>query len=305
MEGGAQIKKFIKLLLTTAAILVTLIILFGAMMFVDAFHQYLSGFARNHLGFDHYFSGESWFSVLAAFVAATPGVLCGILALIQTRHIHKLEARYHRPSLSLHNACLEIFWVDKINSIQSHMSQDFYERLIERKKLDTSNLFRIKLEFEAKNEIEIKAMRLKEIVFFVNGKKYNTTANIVLDEKNYKDADRKFERNFKSGKVVYCLENEYLPKISKVSAGDEKTFWKDIAQFMAYKKTPNVHCRHVQTILKVEIDYEYLEAQTEQVQVRIYWDGERNLSTEYGKNENYHGAKLETSNGYFTYDGKR
>ncbi len=76
-------------------------------------------------------------------------------------------------------------------------------------------------------------------------------------------------------------------------------------QFVGYKDSMNDHCRNVETVITAEIDYEYLEDQKEQIEIRIYWDGKNDFQEKYGQGNDFYGSKLITSNGYFTYDGKK
>lgn len=281
------------------------VILFPFFMWVDSKHQMLNESMQEFLHFEHYFGGEIWFSAIVTFTTAVPGAICGILALVQAKYIYKLETRYHRPSLSLHEASLEVFWTDKIDTLEEYVPQHLYT-LVEKIKASgsTNHIFRIGLKFETRNEIEVKKMLLKKIKFCIDGKEYSTIDDIELKKGQKNVGGNRLVRKFKDGGVIYSLEKEYLPQIDGLTQ-DESRFWKLIKQFMRYKEVLNVNCRNVETIIVAEIDYEYLENQTEQVELRIYWDGKEDFRKEYGQGDDSYGSKLETSNGYFTYDGKK
>ena len=265
----------------------------------------LNEFMQKSLNFEHYFGGEIWFSAIVTLTTAVPGAICGILALVQAKYIYKLETRYHRPSLSLHEASLEVFWTDEIDTLKKHVSQHLYTLVEKIKESGSSNnIFRIGLKFETRNEIEVKKVLVKKVVFCINGEEYSTVDDVGLKKEQKNVGGNRLVREFKNGGVVYNLENEYLPKIVGLTQDkDESRFWELIKQFVRYKEVMNIHCRNVETIITAEIDYEYLENQKEQVELRICWDGKEDFRKEYGQGDDSYGSKLETSNGYFTYDG--
>ena len=89
-------------------------------------------------GIHPHFSGDTWFSIAASGMAAIPGVFCGILALLQTERINKMEARYHRPVLGFQNASMKIMRLhderyQKKSKVKDYEEVFFCEWLVKKK----------------------------------------------------------------------------------------------------------------------------------------------------------------------------
>lgn len=289
-----KIKDYITIILGT--LLFTVCIL-SVMLMIDCYHVQIDALVEENFHFENHFSGSDWFSAILSCLTAVPGIFCGWFAIKQTERIKELESRYHRPALSLHSAELQLFWLDYISdSFQTQRIKKYFKQMKE--SMSYPYALRLELEFEAKNEIEVKGFEIEGIEFSIDDKQYNIKVdNAVLE---WQPKDRKsFSRKFNSGKIVYKCAWELYPLSIGSAREKEELFWESMKDFVNYKRVLKDEYRQMEALVSGNISYEYSENEAKHIYCRVQWDAEEGT----GRIDQFHGTQ-KTDNGFFSYDIK-
>lgn len=288
-------KTFLKIFLTMLITTLVLVAVFFLMYQIDVNHSFIDQKVEKLFKKPNYFKGEIWFSVIATCLAAVPGVLCGVLAIIQTNRIHKLEERYHRPILSLLRADMNVEWI-QLKNYQSKSSDMVLDRYIKEIKDNSklANYLELQLNFEIKNEIEVKEITTEKVIFYINGVTYPFQ---IIDSDICRDRFRYFSRQIVNGERRYFIKCVLYPyKLGKHFHGSEEDFWNGIENFTNYENRQDDEFIKIKTELIAKVQYEYAPKKGETIMGRIYW----NASSGGGRVGTL--AKRGTVDGYFTYD---
>lgn len=229
-------------------------------------------------GIHPHFSGDTWFSIAASGMAAIPGVFCGILALLQTERINKMEARYHRPVLGFQNASMKIMRLhderyQKKSKVKDYEEVFFCEWLV--KKKPEKNFKRISLELvlELKNDTEIYDIILDQISFWINNKCYIFQIEKMPERwSRY----RKCTRVFENDKYLCIINWDIFPyKIVnwKDSKDDiESVFGRDIDNFANYDRVLMDNYRTINIDIQARCYYQYSNLDYALITIRTQWD---------------------------------
>ena len=255
------------------------------------------------LGKDNHFSGEIWFSVMSSGIAAVPGIVCGVLALVQTQKLHEMEARYHRPSFGLQGAEMEVVWIwDKQYCWTEELFQrNRYVEWVKEKGHGHMypNLLALKLDIEIKNDVTVENIVIEEIRFQFVDRTYILNFDEMPDRwKQY----RRCRLIYQQGKYLVRLIWELYPytlteenKGNVIEKDIESRFWKDIELFTNYENRLDMDYQEVLMRVTARVYYEYAPKKYEIVIGRIAWD------VNDGKGRNKAKAKRSTCSGVFTY----
>lgn len=277
------------------------IIFLAILLAIDKFHDKLATLTGCILREDNFFSGETWFSVIASSIVAIPGIFCGVFALWQTQKLHELESRYHRPSLGLYEAKLKVIWTHSrhYTRISKDCHRDKYEKWALDKKFvpETANLMNLSMDIDIKNGIEVTDMRLEQIEFIFQSERYQMTFESMDPEwEEYRIS----EPIYRDGRYMFRINWEVAPYILKdadgVSGKDiDKRFWDCIEQFTNFENRLDMNFLKLRTRMTIKVYYEYAPAEYERVIGSIFWranDGEGRSNAE---------ASRCTKSGIFTY----
>lgn len=291
---GKGICKIISYILGT---LICIFFLFGILLLIDFKHEEIRHIVGRCFGKTNYFEGEIWFTVIATCFAAVPGMICGFIAIIQTKRIHDLENRYHRPSLRLRNALMEVYWL-RTSYYNEYVWGDRKKRHIAKKILKDEeyegNLLAFSLELESKNDVEIDMIEIEDILFRINGMEYRLVLK-KLESDIFVSNNCEFSRRFKDEKYLYCIECVVYPFEFSAESGEEK-FWDGIEMFTNYQGQLDDEYENIEITFNFKVYYEYAPKGFENVMGKIFWNCHQ--AGRYGVR-----AEGRSENGYFRYYG--
>ena len=285
---------FLKSLFIT---LICYLIFFAFLFCGDKFYDIMDNIVEHLLGRGNHFSGEAWYTTVAASVAALPGILCGVLALLQTQKLHKLEARYHRPAFVLRHAWMRVIWIH--SCLYSSKGRNYrrakYEKWAKGTEENPSmaNLLTFEIELEVKNDITVLNMIPEQVIF--QFPEENFTINFLeLPEKwtPYRSVIPKWDRE----KYLLCISWELFPyEIEGKTRDEESKFWESMERFTNYGSWCNVNYKSLLTELTVRVYYEYAPVGYERVTGRLFWKVDEKCVRQ--------GAEVvrSTNSGIFTY----
>lgn len=277
---------------------------FVFLFLADKFHGILDKIVAFFLGQDNHFSGEIWLSVVFTSIAAIPGISCGALALLQTQKLHKLEERYHRPSLALQKAEMKVTWIRdrQCKRITADYRRDkFVKSALGKDPGRTgANLMSFNLDIEIKNDVGVTDIVLEQIEFIFRNETYTVGFSDMADEwKQYRGCEPEYSKD----KYLFHIRWELFPYIitgSKDSANakekdTETRFWESVEQFTNFENRLDSDYFSLLTKVIVKVYYEYAPKEYEIASGTISWtadDGEGRHGAEAGR---------VTHSGIFTY----
>lgn len=252
---------------------------------MDRYHDCFQRFViRNFIGQENYYGGEAWFSATATLIggliSAVPGLMCGILALLQTQKLHKLEARYHRPSLRVKNArfyCayLENFSKDAGGSWRG-LENWQYAGALEAQKQSFPWWLHFSAELSLTNEIDVQHVEIESVtVSFPNAdppKEYVLTISKTCSSPA---AIRSCKRTVENDQTVYVLSYCLNPFILAPSAAGKNLnddLNESLDQFSYYHNRQNPGFSQMSLAVAMNLKYDYLDQETEKCLLRITFD---------------------------------
>ena len=242
------------------------------LLVIDKEHAWFKGIFSWILKTENHFSGDVWFAVIATligaaisgFIGAIPSSLCGLLALYQTRKLHDLESRYHRPMLELYEMETRFILLRKDLDFRAlNDLSDEQKTNIRKMKRDLVPWYIMwDIMFTLKNEVTIKHMWIDKIELRAAGKEY-------CIEFNQND---KFSSNFKKKKVDNELVYSYSCELSELGRMPKEDFWNVIEEFGAYNEREDYIYKHLEQIVHLNILYEYGEDEASKNILHVDWD---------------------------------
>lgn len=234
---------------------------------------------------------NTWLSVAAtlfgAVISAIPGVICGVLALLQTQRLHKLEMRSHRPVLEVAESTLKFAEIDR-TFVNGNLPFEILLRTVGR---EQSGLYEaekqlaawwIDLEviFISKNEISVQDMKIESVtITFPDVKPAKSYELSLVTPNNSRIRIRDFHRAVQSGgieyKLLYCLNS------FKLKPADAKNAFEDvIRQFCYISESQDPTLMHMELDVHMEVSFEYREHRDEKCMLKIVFDAEGDKTTE-------------------------
>lgn len=278
---------------STLIVVAVSIIIIAVLLILDAQHACIGGWVNFLIGKEHHFSGETWFSIIAAFATAVPGTLCGVFALKQTQRLSDLEARYHRPVLVLHEATMKAW---KLVGYDAANDDPVLWNYVEKNKGQYKFLIKIELVFEVKNEIEVKSFEIDELTWKTSRNSYSMKISNTLSELQLYDG-KSFWRNYDDNRII-CHAEKYI-ELCGLSEESQKQFENAIEMFVNYERRKDDDYKIPEIVLTSSIEYEYSKEKKEKLECRMQWDAQKDC--EYPRR--YYSVHR-TRDGYFSYDIK-
>ena len=299
--------RWVRVFLVVLAVVIFCCLGFAALVAADKHYVWFRGVLTGFLGTDNHFDGGQWFSVAATFIggliSAVPGLMCGMLAYIQTERLHELEDRYHRPGLELDEARLSMI---ALRSKKGELLKDpgeireglpwtlyMYRRPVE-EAIEKERPFYIvlKTEFHVKNEVTVKRIFIRQVDFLVG----EEVSEWVLAGKKEKAEDGhhkiwEFNKQIQPGETKYTLEWILCPSEERATVG----FWGAMRDFVLQEDIRDSRVRDLRLNVHMNVEYEY----------SARGGTECMLCVEYDVNKMQHAAVVQENcscNGYFTYD---
>lgn len=288
-------------------LLITILCYFCFFIFLfltDRFHGILDKIVTLVLHQDNHFGGEIWLSIVFSSITSIPGIISGVLALLQTKRLHELEGRYHRPSLGLQKAEIKVTWIR--DKQYSRISADYHrDKLVERvlggdPEQTRANLMTFNLDIEIKNDIGVINMVPERIEFIFRQETYTVNFYDMPDEwKQYRVCAPEYSKD----RYLFCIRWELFPYSIKGSRDTTNTeekdtetrFWESIEQFTNYENRLDNDYYSLLTKVIVNVYYEYAPVKYETAVGTISWTADDGAGR--------HGAEAcrITHSGIFTY----
>lgn len=312
--GGqkSRIVQFVRVILFILAVMLFCIFSVLSLMAVDKHYTWFRGALVRFIKADNHFDGDLWFSAVATLIggllSAVPGLMCGLLAYIQTERLHELEDRYHRPGLELDEAKVSVIVLrDKEGDLRkstknvldrlSQMPYPYRYRMTLEKAIDRQFPFYIvlKTKFHVKNEVTVKRISVRQADFLIGEK----VLKWMLNEKK-KNSDEgchkiwEFDKEINPGEAKYTLEWILMPFERKETTDS----WEAMRDFVFYKEMFNSECRYLRLNVHLDVEYEYSARNGTECMLCVDFDGDK-MQQDSVLPEN------SSCNGYFTYDLKR
>lgn len=280
------------------------ILFFVFLYCADRFYDILDKIVMLFLGRDNHFSGETWLSIVFSSVTAIPGISCGVLALLQTQRIHKLEARYHRPSLGLQKAEMKVTWIrdGQYTGLTADYHRDKFVKAALGKDPEQTkaNLMTFNLDIEIKNDVGVTDIVPEQIEFVFRHETYTVNFYDISDEwKQYRICESDYDRD----RYLFRIRWELFPYSLKGSKKDrnmeekdtETRFWQCIELFTNFDNRLDEDYRNLYTKVTVKVYYEYAPEGYEVAIGSISWTADDGAGR--------HGAEARrlTHSGIFTY----
>lgn len=253
------------------------------------------------LFFNPQINENDWFAAIVCILASIPGVLCGILAYVQTERLHKLEDRHHRPDLFLEKAVFSLEkCADQVLSRERYTARE-YEYIEELKKemeFDTENegILAFYLQLKLRSGAVVDKVAVQQIDFCFPGimsSDYSVIVAPLPDEWQKCAPDRNsFHTIYENGDICYKVRfdvymgKQHLPV----------NFWNGIYNFLDYGNSLQFECRKIETNIRLKIYHEFSEKGYDEAMLRLKWEAASGIST---RRKNY--MYQETSESYFTY----
>ncbi len=279
--------------------IISAIIGLGFLIVVDGQYEWFRESLVELLQRDNHFDGDLWFSavvsLIGAIISATPGLLCGVLALVQTNRLHKLDDRYHRPMIDLDLAEVKFVKVRNMNDILENMHLDSRQThsLRETEKQKLKWLIDLKIDFFIKNEIAIKEVYIQYIDIYFAKEVYRlewSSKNDNIFSKRHKTWD--YKKQLKDGRTVHTLLwNFYEFNLSQ----QKERFWDELGEFALYEEHRNPDYSHMTMEIYMRVRYEYGKNQEIDNMLRVEFDIDDTVYQKFFITNC-------SMNGYFTYD---
>lgn len=174
---------------------------FGLMKWGDVRYAFFESVV-NGMRDSHHFDGSIWYTgmitIVAAIIAAIPGIICGILALVQSQRLHELEDRYHLPVFTIQNISLRAREIEA-----DYLTSIVFQEREEVKRLQKSGWtydFILEISFQTNDNGFIGSFSLDEIhlSFGKSYKEFFFDPAVFLNDRSKKGEKKKGEK--KKGK---------------------------------------------------------------------------------------------------------
>lgn len=276
---------------------------------IDKYHDNCQNFIiRNFLNGNNYYDGTTWFSVSAtlvgAVISATPGLICGLFALLQTWRLHKLETRYHHPALETETVELSFAEMDRIYRNGNYFVQDFRARqrygVIEAKEQKFSWWVDLNAELSLNNDVSLRHIEIESVTFSFPYTDPKREYKLSLSKPRTNTVEiRSFKRTIKDRKTVYVLSYCLNPFILE-SPAKEDDFNSVIRRFVYYNENQHPDHLHLELSVSMNISYDYTDQKTKKGLLKVLFEADATDNKEVSKPQNI--IKKQSANGYVTYE---
>lgn len=226
----------------------------------------------------HNFSGETWFSVIATIVASLPGLICGIIALIQTKRIQVIEDRLNRPVLLLQQAelALDLCARESFDSTRYKSREVRYiEQIKKNMEYIKEGLLSLKLEFVSNSDYIIYDMYIEFVSFGfydTEGKLFEYKIDVpkAYSQQRVKLPERFCFRNkYTDGKIHYIFKSDiYTGKEQQMSC----EFWDKLLRFMDYWNEKMHEYELISTEIGLRVKHQFMTKEKyDRAKLQIKW----------------------------------
>ena len=254
------------------------LIIFLALLIIELVPMLLLDINKHRLsGIPHSFKGEVWFSVIAAIFAAVPGTFCGLLALIQTQRLHRMENWYRRPILIMREAKMGLLLCanpDVSYSRYTAQERDYINEVKGKFRSDCEHegILSLKLQFELQSEPVIRSIEIESVEFAFPDSGEGGTYLLNIDETSANIKEKGGERYafhscYENGHVCYTV-------LSDLYAGQQLmsiNFWKAVSGFLDYANEAKPKYQRMDTKVHLRVYHEYACGEYDVFLLQIHW----------------------------------
>lgn len=252
---------------------------------MDKYHDCYQRFViKNFIGQENYYGGEVWFSATATLIggliSAVPGLMCGILALLQTQKLHKLEARYHRPSLRVKNARFYCAYLENFREENggswTGLESWQYAGALEAQKQSFPWWLHFSADLSLTNEIDVQHVEIVSVTVSFPDAESPKEYVLTLSKTCFgPPLIRSCKRTVKNDQTVYVLSYCLNPFILAPSAAGKNLnddLNESLDQFAYYHSRQNPGFSQMSVAVAMNLKYDYLDQETEKCLLRITFD---------------------------------
>lgn len=289
---------------------------------MDKYHDCYRRFViKNFIGQENYYDGEAWFSATAtligALISAVPGLMCGILALLQTQKLHKLEARYHRPSLKVNIARFYCAVPDRFSEEAGGSWQNLedwqHAGALAAKQQPFPWWLHLTAELSLVNEIDVQHVEIESVtISFPNADPPKEYILTLSELSRSPVAIRSFKRTIENHQTVYILSYCLNPFILEPSAAGENLnddLNESLNQFAYYHDGQDLRFSQINLAVSMNLKYDYLDQETEKCLLRITFEAmtkdkilDREAASPPACSKNPNIIITHSADGYITYE---
>lgn len=275
----------------------------GFLLSMDKHHECYREFLIEHYFIrNNYYDGKTWLSVAAtlvgAVISATPGLMCGILALWQTHRLHQVEAKYHRPVFEIKKVEAVFVRISRICNEDVSFNSRGRHCVREAERCEFDWWIDLKIDLLSNSGLAIKDMKIDSVVFgFPNTDIEQMYKLILSEDKDDVVEARSFVRDMKDDQTVYTLQWSLCPFI-KLKCKDKERLEKGICEFVYYSEGKMLEYSCMELKVNMSLDYEYKEKKKMRCLLKVAFDSEHSKLLAQSKVV----TKYESVNGYFTYE---
>ncbi len=256
---------------------------------VDKYYEFYRTIVRYLLHKDNHYDGEVWFSVAAtlvgAAISAAPGLMCGVLALVQTQRLHDLEVRNHHPVLETEKITLSfakidhIFKEDKLPpEILAHLERRELSGLYEAKKQLTAWWIDLEAVLFSQNEIAVKYMEIESVTLTFPDAKPEKSYKLFLESPDNSCARlRTFSRKLGNGHIAYNL-SYCLNPFTLEQTDEQNAFESVVSQFCYISESCDPALLHMELDVHMNVSFEYEGQQKVKCTLRIAFDADDGMT---------------------------
>lgn len=240
---------------------------------------------------DNYYDGEIWFSVAAtlvgAVISAVPGLMCGILALVQTHRLHLLEVRTHHPALEAEKITLSFAKIDHIfkdgilhPEILARLERRELSGWYEAKKRLSAWWIDLEAVLFSQNEIAVKCMEIESVTLtFPDAKPEKNYKLVLKPPDNSRARLRTFSRKIGNGHIAYTL-SYCLNPFTLEPADGKNAFEGAVRQFCYISESWDPALLRMELDVHMNVSFEYEGQQNVKCTLRIAFDADDGLTDE-------------------------
>lgn len=260
---------------------------------IDRRHDDYQAWITGHLlKADNYYDGEVWFAAAAtligAAISAVPGIMFGILALRQTRKLHELESRYHRPNFHVKNMKLSFISM----KLYGKQGMDLNEPLTSQQNLCAREAERhscnwgiiLETAMLETNGIVVKKMEIESVIISFPNANPKKVFTLLLSTPGRKENEmRSFKGKLQNDHMEYTLHYSLNPFTLKRPDG-KSDFEKCIEEFVFWREGRDPGYLQMDLTVNMNINFEYGEKQATKCMLRAALRAESSM---YSKLNNF------------------
>ncbi|HCI55591.1 MAG TPA: hypothetical protein PLN48_14280 [Lachnospiraceae bacterium] len=252
------------------------------------------------------------YQTVSAYLMTIPSLLLAAIAIMQTHHIHKLESRYHRPSLYLKKADITVLWIQNEVLWPEYRCKQEWRQFLELIKDKDDNYLEFHLVIGVDNGVEISEMSLERIEF-----RFGYKNNFIFTRNKRDAADgnygiSKFYHYFNDGKT-FCILNCDLSQflLKNPNKGQNLTFWNYIEKLSDFKRQKDFDYRQMTVLMDLKLRHDNMNIEDGNVYAKLRWSAENNLRKDIDYKDLLGSCRrrgirsyLSTTDGFFLYGKK-